>query len=452
MTVRNAQREMRLVAVALVALASLAPAAAAAATIDRVVSPGGVEAWLVEDHTVPVISLHFLFRGAAALDPPDKAGLAALTAGMLDEGAGELDSKAFQQRLADLSVSLGFSAGLDTFSGSLRTLSENRDAAFSLLELALAEPRFDSEPLERVRSQILTAFKHDEGDPETIASRTWFRAAFPGHPYGRPSRGTPRGVAAVTADDLRGFVRERLGRDALIIGVAGDISAGELAPLLDSAFGGLPDRAAPHDLAEARPNGGGMIVVDRDIPQSVVTFGGNGLKREDPEYFAARLLNYVVGGGGFISRLVTELRVKRGLTYSVYSFLYTYAHAGIIFGGVSTENGRVGESLDLIRAEWRRVAAEGVSEEELEAAKSFLIGSFPLQLSSTWNIADMMVSLQYHDLGIDYIERREGLINSVTGEDIRRVAEKFFRADDLLFVVVGRPEGVAATREAPPEM
>ncbi len=444
-------RFLRPVTAIFLIVAALAAAPARALPIERVVSPEGIEAWLVEDHTVPVVSLGFLFRGGAGLDPQGKAGLASFVAGMLDEGAGDLDSQAFQQRLADLSISLHFSAGLDTFSGSLRTLSENREAAFSLLRLALTEPRFDSKPLERVRSQILTGLVLDDERPEIIASRVWFGAAFPDHPYGRPNEGTQDGVAAVTADDLRRFVRERLGRDTLIIGVAGDITAGELVPLLESTFGGLPARAEPYELAETNPSGGGVIVVERDIPQSVVAFGESCLKRDDPDYFAAGLLNYVIGGDSFISRLGSELRVKRGLTYSVYSYLLPYAHTGLLLGGVSTENSRVAESLGLIRVEWRRVAAQGILEHELEGAKSFLIGSFPLRLSSTGNIAQMMVSFQYHDLGIDYMERRNELINSVTREDIRRVARKFFRADDLLFVIVGRPEGISATREAPPE-
>lgn len=417
--------------------------------VERVVSAGGIEAWLVADPSLPVISLSLLFRGGAALDPVGKEGLAVMTAGLLDEGAGDLDSAAFQQRLADLAISLRFNASLDTFEGTLKTLSENRDEAFSLLRMALNAPRFDDEPVARIRNQILAGLAMAQSDPEEIAGKVWSRAAFPDHPYGRPSDGTKTGVTAVTADDLRGFVKDRLGRDRLIIGVAGDITADELAPLLDNTFGSLPEHAAPFDLAQAKVADGGVIVVEEDIPQSTVRFGENGIKRDDPDYFAARLLNYTLGGGGFSSRLTEEVREKRGLAYSVYSYLQPMAQGGLVSGGVGTDNTRVAESLDLIREEWRRMAEDGVSEGELQDAKTYLTGAFPLRLTSTGRIAGMLSTLQYLDLGIDYLDRREELIHSVTLDDTRRVAERLFHADDLLVVVVGKPEGITATRPAP---
>ncbi len=417
--------------------------------IERVVSVDGIEAWLVEDHTIPVISLSLLFRSGAVLDPAGKEGLASMMAGLLDEGAGDLDSRAFQQRLADIAVTLRFDASLDTFEGSLKTLTENRDEAFSLLRMALSAPRFDAEPVERIRNQILAGLAAAESDPAQIADKVWFRTAFPDHPYGRPVEGTRSGIAAVTANDLRGFVERRFGRDHLIIGVAGDITAEELTPLLDSTFGSLPARAAPFDLPEARVDGGGVIVVKEDIPQSTVRFGENGIKRDDPDYFVARLLNYTLGGGGFSSRLTKEVREKRGLAYSVYSYLQTMARGGLVSGAVGTNNASVVESLDIIRGEWKRMAEDGVSEGELNDAKTYLTGAFPLRLTSTGRIANTLAVLQYLDLGIDYLDRREELIHSVTLDDVRRVADRLLHADDLLVVVVGRPEGVTATRPSP---
>ena len=417
--------------------------------IERVVSVDGIEAWLVEDHTIPVISLSLLFRSGAALDPAGKEGLASMMAGLLEEGAGDLDSRAFQQRLADISVTLRFDASLDTFKGGLKTLTENRGEAFSLLRIALNAPRFDAEPVERIRNQILAGLAAAESDPAQIADKVWFRTAFPDHPYGRPVEGTRSGIAAVTANDLHGFIERRFGRDHLIIGVAGDITAEELTPLLDSTFGSLPARAALFDLPEARVDGGGVIVVEEDIPQSTVRFGENGIKRNDPDYFVARLLNYTLGGGGFSSRLTEEVREKRGLAYSVYSHLQTMAWGGLVRGAVGTDNASVAESLDIIRGEWKRMAEDGVSEDELNDAKTHLTGAFPLRLTSTGRIANMLTTLQYLDLGIDYLDRREELIHSVTLDDVRRVADRLLHADDLLVVVVGRPEGVTATRPSP---
>jgi len=421
-----------------------------ATTIERVVSPGGIEAWLVEDHSIPVVSLSLSFLGGSALDPADKPGLAAMVSSLIDEGAGDLDSKAFQKRLADLSITLNFDVDLDAFSGQLKTLRENYEEAFSLLALALNEPRFDAEPIERIRGQFMTGFAFRDEDPEDIANRAWFEAAFPDHPYGRASGGEPEGIKAVTAADMKDFTARRFGRDVLIIGVAGDITAAELAPLLDATFGGLPSTAASFEVPSAEVSAGGVIVIEKDNPQSTVRFGENGIKRNHPDFFAARLLNYVLGGGGFNSRLTEEVREKRGLAYSIYSYLQPQAHGALISGGVGTENSRVAETIDIIRQEWRRLVEGGISDEELKNAKAFVTGSFPLQLTSTGRIARMLVTIQYFDLGIDYLDRRDEIINAVTQEDVKRVARDLFDADDLLFVIVGRPEGIEQTRPPPP--
>ena len=388
---------------------------ARAVEIQRVISPGGIEAWLVEDHSNPIISLDLAFRGGAALDPVGKEGLANMVSGLIDEGAGELDSQAFQGRLEDLSIGLSFSAGLDNFSGDLRTLTVNRDAAFEMLRLALTEPRFDAEPVSRIQSQVLAGLARSAEDPQHIVGRTLRKLFFPEHAYGRPVEGTVDSVSALSAGVLGRFVAERFGRDNLMVGVVGDISPSELARLLDKTFLGLPAAAAPADLPETAPMAAGeLVVVERDVPQSVVALGHGGFKRDDPDFYAAYVVNYILGGGGFSSRLYEEVREKRGLAYSVYSYLNPFDRAGLVMGGVATQNGRVAESLDLIRQEWRRMAEDGPSETELEEAKTFLTGSFPLRFSSTRAIAGMLVGMQLDDLGIDHLERRNGYIEAVT--------------------------------------
>lgn len=423
---------------------------ARAVEVQRVLSPGGIEAWLVEDHSNPIISLDLAFRGGAALDPGGKEGLANMVSALIDEGAGELDSQAFQGRLEDLSIRLGFSAGLDSFSGELRTLTENRDVAFELLRLALSEPRFDQEPVERIRSQILAGLARAAEDPDAIASRALRDLFFPEHPYGRPADGTPGTVAGLEVADLRRFAAERFARDVLVIGVVGDIAPGELGRLLDATFLGLPAQAAPFEVATTGPRGeGAVIVIERDVPQSVVAFGHAGIMRHDPDYYAAYIVNYILGGGGFASRLYKEVREKRGLAYSVYSYLSPLDRSALVVGGVATENGRVAVSLDLIRKEWSRMAADGPSAQELEDAKTFLTGSFPLRFSSSGRIAGMLVGMQLEDLGIDYLDRRNGMVEAVTLEQARRVAKRLFVPDELSVVVVGRPAGITATRPAP---
>jgi zinc protease len=423
---------------------------ARAIEVQRVVSPGGIEAWLVEDHSNPIISLDMAFRGGAALDPAGKEGLANMASGLIDEGAGELDSQTFQARLQDLSIGLRFSAGLDNFNGDLRTLTENRDMAFELLRLALTEPRFDAEPVARIRSQIQVGLARDSEDPDVIVRRALNKVLFPEHTYGRPSDGTTESVANVTAEDLRRFVAERFARDVLMVGVVGDVTADELAHLLDKTFLGLPAKAAPMDLVDATPSeDGDVVVIEKDVPQSVVVFGHEGIKRADPDYYAAYVVNYILGGGGFNSRLYEEVREKRGLAYSVYSYLSPLDHAALVLGGVATQNGRVAESLGLIRQEWRRMAEDGPSEQELRDAKTYLTGSFPLRFSSSGRISGMLVGVQLQRLGIDYLDRRNALIEAVDLDVARRVARRLYDAEKLTVVVVGRPDGVTATRPAP---
>lgn len=423
---------------------------ASAVTVERVVSPGGIEAWLVRDTMVPLFAIEFSFRGGAALDPAGKAGLADMTTSLLDEGAGDLDSQAFQQRLADLAVEMSFSAGSDTIRGSFKTLNRNRDEAVDLLRLALTAPRFDADAVERIRQQTLAMLARKSSEPDEIASRVWWKAVFPDHPYGRPVEGTAQSIAAIQVADLRKLVAERFARDQLIVGVVGDITPEELGPLLDRAFGTLPAKGTPVRLPEAKLAAAGQtFVVREDVPQSVAVFGQAGLKRDDPDYYTAVVMNYVLGGGSFSSRLYKEVREKRGLAYSVYSYLSPMHAAAVLAGGVSTRNARVGESLAVIRKEWARMRDGGATENELDDAKTYLTGSFPLRFTSTDRIARMLVGMQYNDLGIDYIDRRNKYIGAVTREDVARVARSLLKPDALTVVVVGNPQDVEATAQAP---
>ncbi len=416
---------------------------ARALEVQRVVSPGGIEAWLVEDHSNPIISMDFAFPGGASADPAGKEGLAHMVSGLLDEGAGDLDSQAFQRRLAELSIRLSFDAGLDTFQGIMRTLKENQDTAFDLLRLALTAPRFDEEPVGRIRSQIRVQLERESESPRRIAGRALRQAMFPNHPYARPTHGTLESLPAITVEDLRRFVADRLALDVLKIAVAGDITAEELAVRLDETFRALPEHAAPFEVADVVPRTNGeVVVIERDLPQSVVIFGHAGIKRDDPDFYAAYVVNHILGGGSFNSRLFEEVREKRGLAYSVYSYLHPLDHAGLVMGGVATQNARTGESLEVIRLEWKRMSESGPTREELEDAKTYLTGSYPLRFSSTANIAGTLLVIQLDDLGIDYVNERNKLIEAVTLEDARRVANELFQADELNFVIVGRPLGV----------
>ncbi|MEX2614992.1 MAG: pitrilysin family protein [Alphaproteobacteria bacterium] len=424
---------------------------ARAVEVERVVSPGGIEAWLVRDHSVPITAIEFSFSGTGgAHDPDGKAGLAEMVSSLIDEGAGDLDSQAFQRKMEDMSIRISFSAGLETFRGSLKTLNRHRDDAADLLRLSLTAPRFDPDAVARIRQQILVGLQQQSTDPDSIARKVWRRAVFADHPYGRPVGGTVESVAGITIDDMKDFVANRFARDNLIIGVVGDITVDALGPMLDSIFGALPATSRPTPLADAAiVSGGETYVVEMDNPQSVVVFGQAGLRRDDPDYYAAYVMNYVLGGGGFASRLYHEVREKRGLAYSVYSYLNPTRHGALISGGVATRNDRVATSLSVIRDEWLRMYEEGPSESELANAKTFLNGSFPLRLSSTSSIARLLVSMQYHKLGQDYIERRAEIIDAVTLDDVRRVAKRLLAPEKLTVVVVGKPQGITPTSAAP---
>jgi zinc protease len=419
-----------------------APATHGASKVERVVSPGGIEAYLISESSIPFLSLALHFKGGAALDPAGKEGLAYMVSGLLDEGAGDLDSQAFRTELEDRAIRLSFEAQRDAFTGQLKTLSEQRDRAFELLRLALLEPRFDPEPVERIRNQIQAELRRRAEDPDYLVSRTWFETAFLGHPYGRPVEGTVDSLATITADDLRAFTRERLAKDNLVVGVSGDVTAKELGRLLDLAFGDLPEASAPVAIADTEPAGSGTIVVRRNVPQSRVIFGQEGLARDDPDFYAAYVANHLLGGGGFTSRLTEEIREKRGLAYSVYSYLYPMDHAPLWLGGVGTANAAVDESIRLMRKEVARMAAGDVEPKDLADAKTYLTGSFPLRLTSNDQIASMLVSIQVDDLGIDYLDKRNGYIEAVTLEDVRRAAARLYHPEGLLVVVVGNPEGL----------
>jgi zinc protease len=412
--------------------------------VEEVTSPGGIHAYLLSDPCIPAIALSLHFRRAgAASDPADRLGLAQMASSLLDQGAGPHDSQAFQTELEDNAIRLSFDVDRDGLTGDLKTLNATRDHAFELLRLALLEPRFDAEPVGRVRSQTEADLRRRETDPGYLAGRAWFSAAFPDHPYGRPTLGLPATLAAIGVDDLQGFTKARLARDNLLIGVAGDITAAELAPLLDRTFGGLPGVVTRSALDAPAPFGGDLLVVRRQQPQSLAMFGHAGIGRHDPDRYAAAIANHILGGGGFSSRLMEEIREKRGLAYSVHTQLLDTELAPLWLGSVATKNEQVGQSLALLRAELARMAGGEVGEEELADARTYLTGSFPLRLTSNDQVAKMLEAMLVHRLGIDYLDRRNGYIEAVTLADLQRAAARLFD-QPVLISVVGEPEGVTA--------
>jgi zinc protease len=422
----------------------LGGSAASAMTIEKIVSPSGIHAWLVREHAVPLIALNYAFRGGASQDAAAKAGTASLAANLLDEGAGSLDSKAYHERLEAHAIELAFTVGRDYFRGSLRTLTEHQDEAFDLLHLALSKPRFDPDAIERVRGQVLAQLRRETTNPNNLASRRWWQTAFPGHPYGRERTGALETVPRITADDLRAYVKDVFARNELTVSIVGDIDAATAGRLIDRVFGDLPKANKLKPVPAVSPtNLGQQIVIDVNVPQAVVNFGGQGIARQDPDFMAAYIVNHILGGGTFSSRLYQEVREKRGLAYGVSDSLVWFRRAAVVLGGTATRADRTADALKVIEHEIKRMAESGPTAGELTAAKDYIKGSYALSLDTSSKIAAQLTQIQIDNLGIDYIQRRSALIDGVTIADAKRVAKRLY-GGGLLVTVAGRPKGLTS--------
>jgi zinc protease len=432
-------------ALAIVAAAWFAATPACAATsIERVISPGGIEAWLVREPSLPLVAIDFSFSGGSSQVAAAKAGLASLAVDLLDEGAGDLDSRAFHEKVENYAISIGFNASRDHISGSLRTLAEHQDIAFDLLRLSLTAPRFDADVVERIRNQKMSSLRRATMSPNELANRRWWEVAFPGHPYAAPVSGTLATLPTVTVDDLKDYVRRAFARNTLKIGIVGNVDAATAGKIVDRIFGDLPAKANLVGVPEATPQiGEGRVTVEIDVPQSVVIVGGAGIPRKDPDFMTAYILNHILGGGTLSSRLYREVREVRGLAYSVYSTLLPLDRTALFVAGTATRSDRAEQSLEVIMQEIHRMAADGPTAAELADAKSFLKGSFALRFDTSSKIAGQLVQMQVDDLGIDYIEKRNGLVDAVTLSDIRRVAKRLLETR-MLVAVAGRAQGTVA--------
>ena len=414
-----------------------------AASVQKVTSAGGLHAWLVEDYAVPLVAFEFAFKGGSSQDIAARAGAAAMLSALLDEGAGPLDADAFHRAMDDKAVEISFSAGRDSFNGRMKTLTRHLDAAAGLLRLAVCEPRLDEDAIERVRSQMVASLKREAKDPDALAGKAWREAAFGTHPYALPSRGDLDTIPAITREDLLAMRKRLMARGNLKIAVVGAIDAAKLALLLDDVFGALPargDLAPVPDVSMASM--GERKIVDLDVPQSTIRFGLPGLSRHDPDFWAGVVVNHILGGGVFSARLFREVREKRGLAYSVHSQLVNYDHADLFSGGTSTKNERALESLSVIEDEIRQLAEDGPTEEELDKARKYLIGSYALRFDTSTKIAGNLAHLQVEGYPVEFLDERNGHIAAVTLEDTKRVARRLFLGKKLLVAAAGRPTGM----------
>ena len=421
-----------------------------AMNIQSVKSPGGIEAWLVEEHGVPLMALRFAFDGGNSQDPAGKDGVANFITAMMDEGAGDLKSEDFQERMEDVSMHMGFEDSKDSLYGSFETLTVNRDKSIALLKLAVQKPRFDTDAVDRIRQQLMANLAYSEKDPDKVASQEWFATAFAGHPYGRPSNGTKETVAKISHDDLAAFHKRTFAKSNLKVVAVGDIDAATLGKLLDDVFGSLPEKADLVPVAKTTPvNAGSQKVIEMNVPQSVAVFGLGAMPRKDPDFMPAFVINHILGGGGFSAKLMEEVREKRGLAYSVYTYIQPFQHASVLSGSVATKNESMAESLSIIRTELKKMADQGPTPDDLAAAKSFLTGSYALRFDTNSKIASQLLGLLQEGFGTDYVETRNKIIDAITMDDVKRVAKKLLKSDDLTVTVVGKPVGLDKAGPAP---
>lgn len=433
-----------LVSAGAIAIAFALPARAEL-NIQTVTSPGGIPAWLVEDHEIPFTALEIRFKGGTSLDAPGKRGAVNLMTALIEEGAGDLDAQGFAAVRDSLAATFGFRSDADTISVSAKFLTENRDQAVDLLRSALITPRFDPEAVERVRGQVLANLRGDEKSPGSIASNLFDARVYGDHPYATDGDGTLDSVAALKRDDLLAAWKGALARDRVYVAATGDISAEELGPLIDKLLGDLPATGAVQPGPASPVFKSGVTVKDFPSPQSVVVFGQQGIPLKDPDYFAAAILNEILGGGRFSARLMTEVREKRGLTYGIGSYLGNFDHADVMIGQFAASNDKVAEAISVVKEQWAKIAKEGVTPEELERAKTYMTGAYPLRFDGNGPIASILVGMQMMGFPSDYPKTRNAKVDAVTIEDVKRVAARLIQPDQLSFVIVGQPTGVTST-------
>jgi zinc protease len=408
----------------------------------QVVEAGGLTAWLVEDHSVPVVSLSWSWPGGAARDPTGAEGSMAMAAAMLSEGAGEMRAVAFQDALRDAAIQLSFSAGRDAFEGGFRCLAESLPAALRLARLAMTAPRFDEDAVGRVRARAIANARTALETPRGQAGRAFWAAAFPQHPAGRPSGGTAESLATVTAEGMRAGLAAQLRRDGVLVAASGAIRPAELAALLPELLGALPAGAPEAPPALPRFATFGRQVVPVPGPQSQVIMGQPGIAPTHADWEAAQVVLRILGGGGFSSRLMEAVRVQRGLTYGIGAGLDSLFGGGIVTCAFATENARVVEALRVTREVWLDLAQKGPTNAEVVEAVAFLTGSLPLQFTDSRRIAATLLAMRRNGRPIDWLDGRNDRLRAITKDEAKRVAGALLKPEALAEVVAGEPTGI----------
>lgn len=412
------------------------------ATIQQFTTPGGVSVWLVEEPSIPILSLRMAWKAGETNDPEGLEGLTNAMVYHMNEGAGELDAQAFFKGMEELNMSFSCGASNESTYCNASMLTDNADASFDMIALAFAEPRFDDGPFERFKREQEVSLQTRETNPQYLASRARAAALYPDHAYARDT--SAESLAALTQDAMRAQKDKLMVQDGMLVTAVGAMSPEELAPLIDKAVSGLPqtsETVETSDVVLAAP-ATAPVVIELPQPQSLVTFAAPAMTREDPDFYTAVVLNYTFGGGGFESRLMKDLRVAKGLTYGIYTQVSSQDKIQLWSGGGQTKNESAGDFIAGIKENMAAMVAEGMTEEELSAAKAYLTGSYPLGFDSNAKIAARMMGVRLDELPVDFFDKRNAMVEAVTLEDVNRIAAEYLSPENFTFIVVGQPEGL----------
>ncbi|OGL20054.1 MAG: hypothetical protein A3F92_05485 [Candidatus Rokubacteria bacterium RIFCSPLOWO2_12_FULL_71_22] len=427
----------RLALVSLVLL--LAAPVAAAPLAHREVLPNGIVLLVAERPAIPLVAVRVLMRAGAALDPPDRDGLASLTGAVLTRGTSTRTGPALDAAIEFVGGSLEAGAGRDSLNVSLRVLRKDLGLGLDLLADVLLSPAFPAPEVARKVAELKAAIKRSEEDPAAVASRALARLVYPGHPYGVPVEGTLESADRLTREDVQGFWRAHARPDTTVIAVVGQVTVAEARREILARLGGWPrPAAAPATVPEATPGPAPREeTIPRELTQATIMFGRQAIRQTSPDYFPLVVAAYVLGGGS-TSRLYTRVRDQAGLAYSIYSFASPSRYGASLIVAAQTRTAEVPRVIAMVREELARMGREPVTEHELELAKAYLIGSFPLRLDTSGKVADFVVAVEELGLGLDYADRYRARVAQVTAADVQRVARQYFAPDTFSRVVVGR--------------
>ncbi len=397
-----------------------------------------VKFWFVEDNSIPIVSVNFSFSGGAFFDKIGKEGTSSFLASLLDEGAGNLDSIKFQNRMDEIGMKMSFSSSKDSFSGNFQIISENKKEGFELLRIAITKPRLEAKDIEKIRNQIVSSLKLKEIDISNLATQKFHETFFSSHNFGRNVDGTVSSIKKISKNDLEDYLESNLAISNLVIGVSGNVKVAEIESLIDNTFGNLlPSVKHQVKIPKKSDLPKGLLIEKKDFPQSAVLFGHKGLERNNKDFFAARIVNYVLGGGGFQSRMYKNVREKKGLVYSIYSYLVPYKNNDIVLGGFQTKNETVYEAISLVKDEWDKIGKNGITQKEFKEAKTYYKGSFSRNFTSTSSISSLLMTVQEYGLDQNYFKNRNKIIDSLTLKEVNIVAKNLFKKDNLYFTIVG---------------